>query len=149
MTDELVEELSFDVAVATDAPLLVEKGDIHLLVEAYADCRNAREEADERAKGLRSAEDAAEAALFEAMERLNLRSVQHARGRFTLNDLAWASLSDEDKAREWAEAEMPELLTLNRQRLSVLVRQHLKGERPEMPPGVDYRVSRKISWRRT
>jgi len=136
-----VDSLSVDFAAATETPLL--------LVNAYADARNAREEAADRTKRLGAVEAACEAALFDAMEKLNLRSVQHARGRFTLNDLAWASVADEDKAREWAEAAMPELLMLNRQRLSAVVRQFLRGERDAMPPGVDYSVSRKISWRRT
>lgn len=144
-----VERLSFDVAAATGSPILIEKGDLDLLIKAYADARNAREEADERAKALRAAEGAVEVQLFDAMERLSLRSVQHERGRFGLNDLAWADIEDSDVAREWAKAAMPELLTLNNQRLSMIVREFLKGERDELPPGVGFKTSRKISWRRT
>lgn len=126
---------------------VVDRGALDGLIAAYADARNVREEADERAKRLREIEDRAEAELFDALERLSIRSVRHARGLFSLSDLAWASVLDEDSARQWAEAERPELLTLNRQRLSVIVREALKEAQP-LPPGIDYKVTRKITWRR-
>lgn len=124
-------------------------GDIAALVNAYADLRVRREEASDHLKKLQAAEDAAAASLFDAMERQSLRSVRHERGLFSLNDLAWAKLEDSDIAREWAKTNMPEILTLNNQRLSVIVRDFIKGERDELPPGVGFSVSRKISWRRT
>lgn len=122
--------------------------DINVLVMAYADSRVAREAAEEHAKQLRRAEEAIEVQLFDLMEKMNLRSVQHARGRFSLNDLAWPVTEDADAAREWAKIAQPDLLLLNNQRLAVIVREALRGER-DMPPGVDFRTSRKISWRRT
>ena len=101
-----------------------------------------------------------ETALFDAMEASGLVSIRTARGLFRLNDLAWARITDPEKARMWAEAEMPELLTLNNARLSKLVRDALKGEsevghgEPDpatgklLPAGVTYTTSRKITWRR-
>ena len=133
-----------DTPESVDAP-----EDINVLVGAYADARNIREEADDRAKRLREIEMALEVRLFDEMERLNLRSVRHARGLFSLNDLAWASVVDEALVRAWAENEMPEILLPNASRLAVVVRQALKGERDSMPPGVEPRFSRKINWRRS
>lgn len=118
------------------------------LIRAYVDARIVREAASAREKELRAIEDRAEADLFDAMERVNLRSATHDElGMFILSDLAWAKVTDEAKAREWAEHEAPELLLLNRQRLAVVVREALKGER-DMPPGVDWTTSRGVNWRR-
>lgn len=126
----------------------VEGGTIDQLIMAYADARTAREQADDRAKRLRETESKVEAALFDEMERLNLRSVRHARGLFMLDDKAWASVLDEHQLREWCEREFPEVLLPNLTRLAVLVRQAVKGER-EMPPGVEPKFSRKLNWRRS
>jgi hypothetical protein len=120
---------------------------INTLIEAYAAARSARLEAVERVKRLQLVEDRATADLFDAMERVDLRSVKHDRlGTFALNDLAWPKVSDEETARAWALTEFPEAITINRSRLAVIVREALAGER-DMPPGVDYALSRKISWR--
>lgn len=131
-----------------EAPHPESRASLDALVNAYADARRAREEADDRVKRLTDIEQRAETALFDEMERLNLRSVKHDRGLFMLNDLAWASVEDREAVLSWAQREFPELLTLNNQRLSVLVREYLKGERDEMPPGTGFKTSRKINWRR-
>lgn len=126
------------------------------LVHAVADRRLALDEANEAAKAAQTSYDEAEAVAFDAMEDAGLVSVRTDRGLFRLNDLAWASVEDEEQARAWAEAHAPELLTLNRQRLSVIVRKVIKGEEDapgttpgQTPPGVTFRTSRKITWRRT
>jgi glutathione S-transferase len=98
-------------------------------------------------KRLQENEDRATEALFDALERTGLRSVKHELGTFSLNDLAWPSITDAEAARKWAQAEMPELITLNNARLAVVVRDYLKGERDNLPAGVDFRTSRKIGWR--
>lgn len=121
---------------------------IDALVERYVRARVERERAEEELKRLRSIETEAELALFDALERYGLRAVVHeAYGHFRLNDQAWARITDLAAAREWAESQAPELITLNHQRLSVLVREFLRGERDELPPGVGYTTSRKIAWR--
>lgn len=121
--------------------------DLDVLINAYADARRAREDKEEEAKRLHESEEIVERQLFSVMEAQSLRSVKHERGTFYLNDQAWAKVADEDAARTWAEAEKPELITLNRQRLSVIVRERiLSGE--EMPPGVDFTTTQKIGWRR-
>lgn len=118
------------------------------LIEKYAEAREVREQAAALTKAAAELEDLAEAALFDLMETQGLRSVRHKTlGLFSLNDLAWAKVSDEAVARAWAEATMPEIITLNRQRLSVVVRESLRGER-DMPPGVEFSTTRNISWRR-
>lgn len=132
---------------AEDVP--VAGGGLDALITAYADARTAREQADDRAKRLRDTEAKVEAALFDEMEKLNLRSVRHARGLFMLDDKAWATVLDESALRAWCEREMPEVLLPNMTRLAVIVRQALKGERDEMPPGVEPRFSRKLNWRRS
>ena len=116
------------------------------LATAYAEARTYREQAQRRLAALQETEDRAAVALFDAMERQDLRSITHELGVFGLNDLAWAKIEDRDAAVAWAEANEPELLTLNNQRLSVAVREFIKGERPEMPPGVGFTASRKIRW---
>lgn len=119
------------------------------LIAAYAIARTRREQVDDEAKKARAVETEAETALFDALERQNLRSVRSDEyGQFILNDLAWASVTDRDAARQWAENEMPELLLLNSSQLSVIVRQAAKGER-DMPPGVEAKYSRRINWRRS
>lgn len=143
-----VEGLSLGVAAATGTPLKVERGELDVLIRALADARNEHEEASDHEKALRLIAEGHETALFDAMERLNIRAVRHERGLFTLNDLAWAKIEDRAAALAWAEANEPELLTLNNQRLSVVVREHLKGERAELPAGVAFSTTRKITWRR-
>lgn len=135
-----------------DADLLaavpVERVELDALVTAYATARAIREEASDTEKRLRAIEGAAEGALFEALERLGLRSVRHRTlGLFTLNDMANAIVIDEVKLREWALIEMPELMLPNRMRLGKIVRDTLK-EGGTMPPGTDVTFYRKINWRR-
>ena len=125
-----------------------ERVGLDALVQAYADARSFREEISDREKYLRGVEVTAERALFEALERLNLRSVRHATlGLFTMNDMANADVTDEAKLREWALEEMPDLMLPNRMRLGKVVRDTLK-EGGDLPPGVDVVFYRKISWRR-
>lgn len=116
------------------------------IIDAYALSREAYERADEVAKQKRETMEKVEAQLFAEMERQNLRSVKHDRGTFYLNDQAWARVADEVAARQWAQHEHPELITLNRSRLSVLVREALKEGQP-LPPGVDFTASQKVGWR--
>jgi len=85
----------------------------------------------------------AESALFEAIENAGLESVRTTRGLFSLNDLAWPRIEDRDRLLAWAEAEHPDLLTLNLQRLQTPLRAALK-EGQELPPGLTYSVTRKI-----
>jgi hypothetical protein len=99
--------------------------------------------------------DAAEAELFDALEATGVRQIRTPRGLFSLNDLAWARIADPEKARAWAETYLPEVITLNLQRVSKIVRDALKGEvdvegaGPDgLPPGVTYSTSRKVTWRR-
>jgi len=121
------------------------------LADLLGDARIVLDKANDVAKEAQTAYDAVEAKMFDALENAGLQQIRTERGLFRLNDLAWASVTDETVAREWAEHNEPALLLLNRQRLSVIVRQVLKGEGDytEMPPGVDFRTSRKITWRRT
>lgn len=120
---------------------------IRELIEAYALARRVRDEAAARLKHFQEVEDKAAGALFDAIEAQGLRSVKHgALGTFSLNDLAWAAITDPEKAREWALVANPELITLNASRLAVIVREALREGEP-LPPGVDFRTSRKINWR--
>lgn len=126
------------------------------LAEHLADARVALDEANDVAKTRQEVYDTLEAQLFDALENAGLQQIRTERGLFRLNDLAWASVTDETAARDWAEHHAPELLLLNRQRLSVVVRKVIKGEEPApgmegaaLPPGVDFRTSRKITWRRS
>ena len=89
-----------------------------------------------------------EAQLFDALEDEGLRSVKaDDLGTFGMNDLAWAKIEDRALALAWADENKPEMLTLNHMQLSMVVREALKGE-GEIPPGVDFTTSRKISWRK-
>lgn len=126
------------------------------LTDQLADRKNLLEQANDLQKKAQAEYDEVEAQLFDAMENQDLRAVRTARGLFSLNDLAWARVEDEDAARQWAEANVPELLTLNRQRLSVIVRRVIRGEEDapgvtpgQTPPGVTFTTSRKITWRRS
>ena len=131
-------------------------GTIKELADRLADARLRKDEADEVAKVYQGQYDEVEAELFDAMENAGMSSVRTERGLFRLNDLAWASIEDAERAREWAAAFMPELLTLNNQRLSKLVRDTLKGDAvvdgaddgTNLPPGVGFKTSRKVTWRR-
>lgn len=149
MTDDQdIPEMSEAFAAATGATLDTSaRPDIDALVQDYADARNDYERVSDEAKQLREVMEQYEGKLFDALEKANLRSVRHARGLFTLNDLAWPDITDAELARAWATDKMPELLTLNHQKLAVVVREHLKGE-GAMPDGVEFHTSRKIKWRR-
>jgi hypothetical protein len=140
----------------TDAPTVAAGGKIAELCDLVADRKILVDRADDLAKQARAEYEEVEAQLFDLMENAGLASVRTDRGLFRLNDLAWASVEDEDQARAWAEANMPELMMLNRQRLSVVVRKIIKGEEDapgvtpgQTPPGVTFRTSRKITWRRS
>lgn len=123
--------------------------ELRQLADRLADARVRLEEIEDAAKKQRSEYEALESQLFDALENAGIRQVRTDRGLFGLNDLAWASIEDPEKARLWADREMPELLTLNLQRLSKIVRDTLKGEREgPMPDGVGFKTSRKITWRR-
>ena len=140
MTDDPLRKV---IADNTTAPELVEM--THLL----ANLRIRLEMAEDEVKRIRKGYEGVEAELFDAMENAGLKNVRTERGLFTLNDLAWAKVTDAVAAKAWADAEMPELLMLNLQRLSKIVRDTLKGERDGgIPPGVDFTTSRKINWRR-
>lgn len=125
------------------------------LADQYADIRRDLTDANAAAKAVQEQHDILEARLFAALEDANLRSIRTERGLFTLNDLAWAKVVDEAAAREWAEHNMPELLLLNRARLSPAIRPVLAGEENlpgvepgQLPPGVDFTTSRKINFRK-
>jgi hypothetical protein len=141
--------------MATDEGRVAPPG-LKELAHVLADARVALDLANDAAKEAQATFDGIEAKLFDALEGAGLTSIRTERGLFRLNDLAWAAVEDEDKARAWAEENEPALLTLNRQRLSVIVRRVITGDEAApglepgvMPPGVNFRTSRKISWRRS
>ncbi|HEY6058725.1 MAG TPA: hypothetical protein VIV06_11870 [Candidatus Limnocylindrales bacterium] len=122
------------------------------LAAEYAKARTALDQALDALKPVRAAHDEAERALFDAMENQGLASIRTHLGLFRVDDLADAKVEDEGAARAWAEQAMPELLLLNRQRLSALVRRILRGEEDvpkELPPGVTFATRQGITWRRT
>jgi histidinol dehydrogenase len=123
------------------------RGDLAVIADDVAASRIALETAMDAEKSARAVYETYEAELFDALENAGIRQFRTGRGLFTQNDLAWAQVEDEEAARAWAEATAPELLLLNRQRLSVLVRAALK-EGDDLPPGVTFTTSRKITWRR-
>jgi hypothetical protein len=145
MTDEVGTVPAFDEEAGT---VPAERADVEALINAYADARAAREEVSAQEKRLREIEEKAEQALFTELEHLNLRAVRHERGLFTLNDLAWPKIVDPSMARQWAELEHPDLITLNATRLGPFIREALK-EGLDLPPGVEATFSRKINWRRS
>jgi hypothetical protein len=127
--------------------------------DRLADARIAVERLEDARKVAQDEYDKVEAQLFDALEAAGIESIRTERGLFRINDLAWPKVVDADVARAWAEANVPELLTLNHQRLGKLIRDSLKGEsafeggRTDeygniLPPGVDFTTSRKITWRR-
>lgn len=126
------------------------------LASDLADKRVELEEAQAVVKELQDTHDQYQERLFTALEDAGITSFRSERGLFSLNDLAWPAVEDEQALREWCEAYMPELLTANRQRLAVPLRRALRGEEvlpgtpdgQELPPGLSYRLSRKITWRR-
>lgn len=129
-------------------PSAGERPELNTLIEAYAAARATREVISDQEKRLREVEAKAEGELFDALERLGLRSARHKDlGLFTLNDMANAVVNDESKLREWALEEMPELMLPNRQRLGKVVRDLMK-EGGDLPPGTDVTFYRKINWRR-
>lgn len=135
-----------DVDVVEDANV-PEIPELNGLVEAYVAARGRREDASATEKRLREVESRAELALFDELERQNLRSVRHATlGLFYLNDQVSATVTDDVALRSWAVEVMPELLIANRARLGSVVRHTLK-EGGELPPGTDYSTYRKIGWR--
>lgn len=118
------------------------------IADKLANARNLLDAVEDSARQYRADYEQVEAELFEALEQQGLRSIRTDRGLFSLNDLAWAKIADAATARAWADENMPEVITLNHTRLSVVVREALKkGEEP--PPGIDYTLSRKINWRRS
>jgi len=119
---------------------------IENLAAAYAAAKRGLEKIKDQEK-LQSKETARiESDLFDALEDEGLSGVTIPDlGKFRLNDLAWAKIENREQAMEWAEQQRPELLTLNHQQLSVIVRAAIKGE-GEIPPGVTFTASRKIGW---
>jgi hypothetical protein len=133
--------------VGGNKQLIPEGSPVAQMADDLANKRLLLDMAKETAEALQKDYDKAEAALFDALEAAGLRAIRTPRGMFSLNDLAWARIEDPAIAREWAEANLPEAITLNHTRLSVIVRQALKGE-ATMPPGITWTTSRKITWRR-
>lgn len=133
------------------------QGAIERLVVEYAAARRALDDMRQQTKPYQERKDRAEQALFDALEDQQLRSVRHAElGLFTLSILADPRIDNSDAFVAWAEKAMPELLMANRQRLGVIVREVLKGERDPitatdegLPPGVGYGMRRSISWRQS
>lgn len=142
----MTDDIEFDVVPEDWKPRFV-RADLKAIADDLAEARVALEAAMDAEKAARSTYEQYEGELFEALENAGIRQFRTERGLFTQNDLAWAAVEDEEKARAWAEAEMPELLLLNRQRLSTVVRSALKESHP-LPPGVNFTTSRKITWRR-
>lgn len=139
-----------------------QRPNLQALADDLADKRVIWEAADNLAKTHRQQYEDAQTRLFDALEAGGLRAVRTARGLFSINDLPWAQVVDPERARLWADQNMPDLLGLNHARLSKIIRDALKGDvtidggvphdNPmgvSMPPGVDYTTSRKITWRRT
>lgn len=142
----MTDEIEFDVVPEDWKPRFV-RGDLKAIADDLANARIFLEAAMDAEKQARSVYEAYEGELFDALENAGIRQFRTERGLFSQNDLAWAQVEDEEMARAWAEANAPELLLLNRQRLSTLVRSALK-EGDTLPPGVAFTTSRKITWRR-
>lgn len=113
------------------------------LSEAYHAAKIEYDAAKVTVDAAKERHDAAEAELFDAIENAGLTSVRTVAGLFSLNDLAWPKIEDRDRLIAWAEAEHPELLTLNTQRLQTPLREAIKNG-DELPPGLSYTTSRKI-----
>jgi len=145
----------FREAVAEGAP--VGKDHLRRLADLLADARIEFDRLQAEADDAKKAYDAIEATLFDALEAAGMSAFRTDRGLFRLNDLAWAKMEDPEAAKAWADAHMPELLTLNNARLSKVVRDALKGDVPiegavagtGLMPGVGYVTSRKVTWRRS
>lgn len=157
ITQAIIEDAEAVSAVIHEEPALAkDPSALRRLADILADARVEYEQAQEIADDRKKAYDAIEAAMFDALEAAGIDSIRTARGLFRLNDLAWARIEDPEAAKAWADEAMPELLTLNNQRLSKIVRDALKGEitiegavpGTGLPPGVGYTTSRKITWRR-
>lgn len=145
MADEIVR---MPDGSGVDVDLIPERKELDTLIEAYAVARSAREVISDQEKAARAVETKAELELFDAIERLGLRSVRHGvLGLFSLNDMANAVVTDAARLREWAEIEMPEILLPNRQTLGKVIRDALKEGR-DLPPGTEAAFYRKINWRR-
>jgi len=121
---------------------------IEALATQYAAAKRLLEGIKEDEKEQSKATASIEAALFDALEDAGLTSVKiDGLGSFRLNDLAWAKIEDRQLALAWADNNKPEMLTLNHQQLSMVVREAIK-EDGEIPPGVTFTTSRKIGWRK-
>lgn len=119
------------------------------LIAEYVVARSRKEQLADELKGANQQEAIAEVRLFEAIEALGLRAVKSKEhGQFILSDLAWASTTDVERARDWLLAEMPEILTPNATKLAMIVREAIRGER-EMPPGIEPKFTRRINWRKS
>lgn len=137
--------LSFAEENAVDLPK--EREDLTALVNAYADARLEHERVKALEKLAAKPREEAERALFDALRAGGFRSVRTERGLFTLNDQAWPRIVDPVAARNWAEIEHPELITLNHTSLGPVVREALK-EGLDLPPGVDATFTAKVNWRK-
>jgi len=113
------------------------------LADAFYRWKNARDDAKAVLDNIDREYAEAEAALFEAIENAGLESVRTPEGLFSLNDLAWPKIDDRDLLLAWAEAEHPDFLTLNLQRLQTPLREALRNG-DVLPPGLGYSVTRKI-----
>lgn len=125
-----------------------ERGTLEPLISRLIAVRLEAERREAELKELHKQEAAIEGDLFDALEKQGIRSVRTERGLFLLNDIAWASVEDRAKAIEWADHHRPELLTLNNSALSAHVRKAIAGEEGyELPEGVGFKTSRKVTWR--
>lgn len=135
------------ISANTTAPELAD------LAHLVADYKAKLDLLEDEKKRVQGDYDAAQAALFDALENAGIRQIRTQRGLFSMNDLAWASIEDVEKAKVWADLHHPELITLNLQRLSKYVRDFLKGADDaaitELPEGVTFKTSRKITWKRS
>lgn len=124
------------------------------LANDYAVKRSLVEMLKDDLKVPQAQQDEAEALLFDAMEQLGLRMFRHETlGSFGLSDLASAKVEDPAAFVAWAKDQMPEILKPEYNRLSKLVRDHLKGDfdfpgATDLPPGVDFVTRRGIRWTR-
>jgi hypothetical protein len=116
---------------------------IRVLADRFYRWKNARDDAKAVLDNIDRQYAESEADLFEAIENAGLSSVRTPEGLFSLNDLAWPKIDDRDLLLAWAEAEHPDFLTLNLQRLQTPLREALRNG-DVLPPGLGYSVTRKI-----
>ncbi len=118
-------------------------GRIRSLTDELHIARVLRDTAKMEYERLSAEHDEIEAKVFEAIENAGLKSVRTPVGLFTLSDLAWPKIEDRERLVAWAEAENPELISVNLQRLQTPLREAI-AEGRELPPGLGYSISRKV-----